>query len=91
MKKIEPDKWKHFYVGAFLGAAFLISFNYFLPFRQPTIIVISLGLVAFVSYVFELFSLVTGKGHYETADAIASIIGGLTGIGVSLLLLHYFF
>jgi hypothetical protein len=40
--------------------------------------------------VFELFSLVTGKGHYETADAIASIIGGLAGIGVSVFFLNYF-
>jgi uncharacterized membrane protein YjjB (DUF3815 family) len=91
MNKIAPDKWKHFFVGIFLGAVFLVGFNYLLPFRRSTIVVISAGLVAVISYMFELFSLVTGKGHYETADAIASIVGGLAGIGVSVLLLNYLF
>ena len=36
-----------------------------------------------ISYGFELYSKVTGRGHYEIADAVASIIGGIIGIAVS--------
>ena len=36
-----------------------------------------------VSYGFELYSKFTGRGHYEIADAVASIIGGIIGTAVS--------
>jgi len=39
-------------------------------------------LAAAISYGFELFSKITGHGHYEIADAVASIIGA--GIGMAL-------
>jgi len=88
MKKIAPDKWKHFYVGIVLGVLAYCFFHYLLPFRPATIIALSLGIVVSVSYLFELFSLVTGKGHYELMDAIASIIGGAAGISITILFLN---
>lgn len=87
--KIAPDKWKHFYVGIALAILSFGFFRYLFPFRTATIIALSLGIVVSVSYVFELFSLVTGKGHYEMMDAIASIIGGSVGILLALLFLHF--
>lgn len=84
MKRIAPDKWKHFYIGIALGIVAFTFFHYLLPFRSATIIVLSLGIVVSVAYMFELFSLVTGKGHYEVMDAVASIIGGAAGIGLTL-------
>ena len=87
MIKITPDKWKHFYVGLVLGAITYITIYYFFNFRTTTNIAVSLGIVATASYVFELFSLVTGKGHYEIMDAVAGIIGGAIGITVVLFIL----
>jgi hypothetical protein len=39
--------------------------------------------VVAVSYGFELFSLVTGRGHHEVLDAVAAVIGGIIGMGIS--------
>jgi len=49
-------------------------------------ITISLVIVIAVSYGFELFSLFTGKGHYDFMDAVAAVIGGVLGIGTVLLI-----
>lgn len=43
-------------------------------------------IVVGISYGFELFSKLTGKGHYEILDAIAAIIGGTLGMGLVLLI-----
>lgn len=37
-----------------------------------------IGIVV-ISYGFELFSLVTGKGHHELMDAVAAVVGGVLG------------
>lgn len=84
MIKIAPDKWKHFFVGLVLAAATYLVAHYFFNFRTATVIVVSLGMVVTVSYVFELFSLVTGKGHYELMDAVAGIAGGAVAIAILL-------
>ena len=39
--------------------------------------------VVTVSYGFELYSKFTGRGHYEIADAVASIVGGVIGMAIS--------
>ena len=82
MKKWERDKWKHFYVGIGIGmilqsvAVYLFNmqlvFSYLLTFTALLVI----------CYGFELFSLMTGKGHYEIMDAIAGILGGSLGIAL---------
>lgn len=79
-KQIAPDKWRHFYAGIAMGLVLqIISF-----FLFPTLlsaIIVSLLIVIVVSFGFELFSLVTGFGHYDFMDAIATIIGGMLGMG----------
>lgn len=52
------------------------SINWSILFTVVTVVVISYG--------FELYSKITGKGHHEVLDAIASIIGGLLGMGLTL-------
>ncbi len=84
-KNIAPDKWKHFIVGIGMGA-FLQGVSYYLFW--PSLLQTSLAAfiaVVVISYGFELFSLITRKGHYEIMDAVAAIIGGLIGMGVVLL------
>ncbi|MCW3467864.1 hypothetical protein [Chitinophaga nivalis] len=80
--KIAPDKWKHFFVGIAMGAV-LESIAWGIWPAYPVwasgaVFLIVLG----VSYGFELFSLVTGIGHYDVMDAVASIIGGILGMGI---------
>jgi hypothetical protein len=80
--KIENDKKKHFFVGIPLG--FLLQFlsSYFFPVQPILATTISFLILAAGCYGFELYSLVTGKGHAENLDAIAGILGGITGIAV---------
>lgn len=84
IKKIAPDKWRHFLVGIAMGA-FLQAMGWWL---WPTGIILSsivvLSLVIAISYGFELFSKITGKGRYDFMDAVASVIGGVLGMGAVL-------
>jgi lipopolysaccharide export LptBFGC system permease protein LptF len=82
MIKIPADKRKHFYVGLFLGGIIYLLTYYLFRFKTTTIIAVTLGIVATISYVFELFSKVTGEGHYEVLDAIAGIAGGSVAIAL---------
>lgn len=79
MKKIGKDKWKHFYVGLFLGALFQWLLYFIFNFSPFTSIAFSFVTVAAIAYGFELFSLITGFGHYDIYDAVASVIGGIIG------------
>lgn len=81
--KIEKDKKKHFYVGIPLGLMLQFLSSYFFPVQPVLATVISFGVLCAGCYGFELFSLVTGKGHAENLDAIAGILGGIIGIGIS--------
>ena len=40
-----------------------------------------IGVIA-ISYGFELFSKVTGKGYYEIMDAVAAAVGGVLGMAL---------
>ena len=84
-KRIAPDKWKHFFVGIGMGAI-LQGFTSFL-LRDQLILatIIAFVLVVVISYGFELFSKTTGFGIYDFIDAVASVIGGLLGMGLALL------
>ena len=84
MKKIEADKWKHFYAGIILGVVLLAFLLFLLDGSLITGILISFALVIAISYGFELFSKITGMGHHDVMDAIASIIGGVVGMGFTL-------
>ena len=87
LKKIARDKWNHFFAGIAMGVVLQVLLWNFLPMHHVLAIVISFGVVVIVSYGFELFSLVTGKGHYEFMDAVAAVLGGLVGMGVVLIFL----
>ena len=91
MNRIAPDKWKHFFVGIVMGATLQTCTWYIMPDRYFTSVIISFILVIAISYGFELFSLFTGRGHYEIKDAVAGIIGGTIGVGFILLFHHLVF
>lgn len=80
--KIAPDKWRHFYAGIVLGILLHIGTIYFLQMPPVAAFFLALILLIVISYGFELFSLVTGKGHYDFMDAVATVIGGLPGLAV---------
>lgn len=81
-KKIAPDKWRHFYVGILMGAVLQGVGIWFFNLDLILITVIVFLVVCAISYGFELFSKITGKGVYEVMDAVASVIGGVVGMGV---------
>lgn len=85
MIKIAPDKWKHFLVGILMGITLQTFFRYIIPQHFVLGIVLTFIMVIAISYGFELFSLITKKGHYDIIDAIAGIIGGVVGMAINLL------
>ena len=80
--KIAPDKWRHFYAGIVLGILLHTATIYFLDMPPVAAFLLALILLIIISYGVELFSLVTGKGHYDFMDAVATVIGGLPGLAV---------
>jgi len=92
-KKIAPDKWKHFYAGILLGIIVQIFDLWLFPHQPFLSTIITLVVVIFISYGFELFSKITGFGIYDIMDAVASIIGGVAGMGivwtVTIVFFHY--
>jgi glycopeptide antibiotics resistance protein len=83
-KKIAADKWRHFYAGIPMGVVLqlIARWMYEPPLYQA--ILIALGGVIAISYGFELFSKVTGLGVYDFMDAVASVIGGVLGMGIAI-------
>jgi hypothetical protein len=80
LRKIAPDKWKHFFVGIAMGLLLPVIGYFFLPGHPYMNGLISFGLIVAISYGFELYSKFTGHGHYDVMDAVASVIGGLVGM-----------
>jgi hypothetical protein len=65
LNRIAPDKWRHFFAGIIMGA-FLQSLVWWLwPAHLGLVTLIVFIIVVVVSYGFELFSKITGKGHYD--------------------------
>ena len=83
--KIAPDKWKHFFAGIGLGAMLQAIFIYIMPTYLTITVWISFLLVLLISYGVELTSKLTKRGHYDLWDALASVLGGIIGIGLILL------
>ncbi|HYE53631.1 MAG TPA: hypothetical protein VD996_02270 [Chitinophagaceae bacterium] len=83
--RIAPDKWKHFYAGIFMGLVLQGAGWWLLPEQVLLASVLAFVVVVAVSYGFELFSKITGIGHYDFMDAVASAIGGVVGMAVILL------
>ncbi len=88
MIKIAPDKKKHFWVGMLMGAILQIFTLYLFPQHYIISIIITFVLIVALTYGFELFSLITKRGHYEILDAVAGTIGGSIGM-VIILLIEY--
>lgn len=80
IKKWEPDKWKHFFVGIPLGVILQFASMYFFPAQHFLAGSIAFAALVAICYGFELVSRITGKGHYEIMDAIAGVLGGLIGM-----------
>ena len=89
INNIAPDKWKHFFVGIFLGGALEIVTWYFFPSRPLLYTALALFILISGCYGFELFSKITGWGHYEMMDVLAGVLGGIPGIGIVLAFLLY--
>jgi hypothetical protein len=90
LKRIAPDKWRHFFAGIIMGAFLQASVWWLWPVQLGLVTLVVFIIVVAVSYGFELFSKITGKGHYDFIDAVASVIGGVMGmagaLGILLLL-----
>ncbi|RYD80302.1 MAG: hypothetical protein EOP53_08250 [Sphingobacteriales bacterium] len=86
MKKIAPDKWRHFYAGIVLGIGLHAGTLFFLQMAALPAFFLALIFLIIISYGFELFSLVTGMGHYDFWDAVATVIGGIPGMALCFLL-----
>jgi hypothetical protein len=91
MRKIAPDKKKHFYVGILLGGVLLLLSNFLLSGNLIYSAVLAFLLLVVINYGFELFSKITGKGHYDFLDAVAGTLGGVLGMAVTLLILLNFY
>ena len=86
-KRIAADKLRHFYAGIPMGIVLqmLVHWLYHAPLVESVLIALA-GVVA-ISYGFELFSKITGLGIYDFMDAVASVIGGVIGMGMVLFVL----
>jgi hypothetical protein len=83
INKIAPDKWRHLIAGIIIGIVLQLFLLWLVPGHLVFISAISLTIIAAVSYGFEVFSKVTGKGYYDFIDAVASFIGGVIGMGIA--------
>ena len=83
--KIEKDKWRHFFAGIAMGLALQALFQWL--WRGQIAALLAFIMVVVISYGFEVYSKITGRGHYEIMDAVAAILGGVLGMGLALLFL----
>jgi len=52
-------------------------------------LIVTFVLIIALTYGFELFSLITKRGHYEIMDAVAGTIGGTIGMLIILLIEYW--
>jgi len=81
LKQIAPDKWRHFIAGILMGGVLQAFMWWLLPDQLGWATILAFIIVIVISYGFELFSKITGKGRYDFMDAVASAIGGVIGMG----------
>jgi hypothetical protein len=91
IKRVAPDKWKHFFVGIGMGAVLQGFTSFLLSDHLAVATVIAFVLVVIISYGFELFSKTTGLGIYDIMDAVASAVGGVLGMSLALIAGLYLF
>lgn len=85
--KMEPDKWRHLIAGFIIGLALPLGGLYVLGLPLLSNYFLSVFGLLLISYGFEIFSYVTGKGHYEMMDAVVTVIGGIPGLALAWLFL----
>ncbi len=83
IRKIAPDKWRHFYAGIIMGAVLQAIVLWQFPNRIGIMTLVCFLIVSAISYGFELFSKMTGLGRYDFMDAVATVIGGILGMGTA--------
>lgn len=91
IKRVAPDKWKHFFVGIGIGALLQGFTSFLLSDHLAVATVVAFVLVVIISYGFELFSKTTGLGIYDIMDAVASAVGGVLGMSLALIAGLYLF
>ena len=84
-RKIARDKWRHFYVGIGMGILLQGFAFWMLEFSTAWLSLMVFLVIVAISYGFELFSKITGHGRYYFLDAVASIIGGVLGMLITLI------
>ena len=84
-QKIPADKKRHFYVGILMGIVLQVTAWWLLPLQPVLATLLVLVAVVAISYGFELFSKITGRGIYDFADAVASVLGGVAGMAITIL------
>lgn len=77
---IPGDKKKHVVVGAAIAILVFVSANAFWPGNLWLPIALAIGSTTIIGFGFELFSFITGRGHAEIMDAIATVAGGALGV-----------
>jgi hypothetical protein len=82
IKKIAPDKWRHFFGGIVMGAVLQGAAWWLFPANLRLATGVVFIVVVVISYGFELFSKVSGKGYYEVLDAVAAAVGGVLGMAL---------
>ncbi len=85
-RKIGYDKWKHFHVGILMGIIFQIILQFYVYLDFTTALWINMLFVNIIGFGFELFSKITGLGHAELNDALATTLGGAVSASIILLL-----
>ena len=65
-----------------MGGTLQLVGHWLLPHAAIMSSVLAFAVVIAISYGFELFSLVSGLGRYDVYDAIASVIGGVSGMAM---------
>lgn len=81
--KLAPDKWRHIFAGFFIGLVLPLIGYYMFDLPMLSNYFLSLFGLMLISYGFEVFSFVSGKGHYDMVDAVVTVLGGLPGLALS--------
>lgn len=78
--RIAPDKWKHIFVGVAMGICFPLVFTWALATPPLISAGISFSLVVLIGFAFEFYSGITGHGHYDPMDGVATVVGGVLAL-----------
>jgi hypothetical protein len=81
--KLAPDKWRHIIAGFIIGLVLPLIGCYMFELPVVSNYFLSFFGLVLIAYGFEIFSFVSGKGHYDMMDAIVTVLGGLPGLALA--------